>query len=131
MARAVVQSRLLAQQYFDLIGFPRLSEKAHKVYKEFFYRNALKQFPQPSVYQCIGMQRWGVNASSLSSPVSSNMMPDLLSGFLDNLTHLTRHQRWLDPNYEGLNTSFRQVADQIHSDLYWVTREQSAIVLQG
>ena len=49
--------------------------------------------------------------------MSSDMTPDLLSGFLDNLTHLTRRQPWLDPDYEGLNASFRQMADQIHNDL--------------
>ena len=47
---AVVQSRLLAQQYFDLIGVPRLSENAHKVYEKNLPER-LKQFPQSSVYQ--------------------------------------------------------------------------------
>ena len=33
---------------------------------------------------------------------------------------VTLDQSWLDPAYVGMNTLFQQMADQIHSDLYWV-----------
>lgn len=51
MARAAVVGRHLSlREPFYLIGLPRLSEKAHRVYKEIL-PDRLKQFPQPSEHQ--------------------------------------------------------------------------------